>query len=98
MVFPFDGLESPVFPCRGCTRLVPAGVLYCCAPCADAADNGFEVHEYGILGHSKDCDGRMKKRAEQFAIQNGTEPHPLMREETPKISDVRSLFRKYIKE
>jgi predicted phage terminase large subunit-like protein len=40
-----------------CDRTVKPGVLFCCAPCAQAADGGYEIH-----AHSDGCDRRAGER------------------------------------
>jgi hypothetical protein len=41
-----------------CKFLLIGGARYCCGGCAAAAEGGYEVHEYGILGHSDTCARR----------------------------------------
>jgi predicted phage terminase large subunit-like protein len=40
-----------------CLRLVSLGALYCCGPCAQAADGQYEIH-----AHAGDCDERAAER------------------------------------
>jgi hypothetical protein len=46
-------MAETLYKCEnsGCRRLVPAHVLYCCSPCAVAADHGHEIDV-----HSEGCD------------------------------------------
>jgi hypothetical protein len=41
-----------------CDYLLIGGARYCCGGCATADENSYEVHEYGILGHSDTCARR----------------------------------------
>lgn len=49
-------------PCANhlCRGLVIVG--FCCPPCALAAQNGYEIHEDGPLGHSETCMARQRAR------------------------------------
>ena len=46
-----------------CSRLVRKGVEYCCAPCRQAREDGYEIHESGPLGHSEGCNRRHEERS-----------------------------------
>jgi len=46
-----------------CARLVKSGVLYCCAPCAEAA-----AGQYEIEAHSAGCDQRSAERGAARAL------------------------------
>lgn len=41
-----------------CARLISLGAVYCCGPCADAADGRYEIH-----AHTPECDQRAAERA-----------------------------------
>jgi len=47
-------------PCDNelCDRQTSSGAAFCCAGCANAAQNHYEIHEDGILGHSEGCNER----------------------------------------
>jgi hypothetical protein len=51
-----------------CDRAVRANFLgqrqseYCCASCAQADRDGYEIHERGPLAHSPGCDQRHHER------------------------------------
>jgi hypothetical protein len=49
-----------------CGRVVKRGVIYCCAPCAQAAGGNYEIDE-----HSGGCDERAAGRS-----GGGAEPAP----------------------
>ena len=42
-----------------CHRLVSPASIFCCIPCAQASEGGYEIHE-----HSPGCD---KRTAERYA-------------------------------
>jgi hypothetical protein len=44
-----------------CDRMTTAE--YCCAPCRTAAEDSYEIHDDGPLGHSDGCNKRNKKRS-----------------------------------
>jgi predicted phage terminase large subunit-like protein len=50
---------GPYQECRkpDCLRMVSLGAAYCCVPCAEAADGGYEIH-----AHSAGCDQRAAER------------------------------------
>jgi hypothetical protein len=50
------------FACRNplCDRRVTMA-LYCCAPCARAHDDVYEIHEDGPLAHTAACDERTRQ-------------------------------------
>jgi hypothetical protein len=60
-------------PCLNpaCERVVPASYLgarqveHCCAACAQAHEDGYEVHEDGSLAHSTGCDERWEQRRDR---------------------------------
>lgn len=43
-----------------CGRLVPKGTLYCCTPCAVAAEGRYEIDE-----HSDGCNVRFTERSKE---------------------------------
>jgi hypothetical protein len=45
-----------------CDRKIKTSVAYCCYPCSKAHEDGYEIHEEGILGHTRDCNERHKDR------------------------------------
>lgn len=57
--------ELALKPCRNslCSRKVK-NALYCCAMCARAHDQHYEIHEDGPLSHSDTCDQRHAERSE----------------------------------
>jgi phage terminase large subunit GpA-like protein len=44
-----------------CGRRVGGAVEYCCAPCRQAHEGKYEIHESGPLGHSAECEGRVEE-------------------------------------
>lgn len=55
-----------------CNRQTTAD--YCCAPCRQAHNDHYEIHENGILGHSEGCDERHKERCLHLDVKYV--PHP----------------------
>jgi hypothetical protein len=53
----------PVSSCRNpsCEALVTSAA-YCCGPCANAAEGGYEIHEAGLLAHTDFCRTRQALR------------------------------------
>jgi hypothetical protein len=51
-----------------CGRLVAAGSLYCCAPCAESRE-GAEGGGYEIRGHSPGCDDRAAGHGEAVEMR-----------------------------
>jgi len=45
-----------------CDRQTSKGTQYCCAACATAHEDGFEIHPDGPLGHSEGCNKRHAER------------------------------------
>lgn len=43
-----------------CDRLVKPSVAYCCEGCALAHEGRYEIHPDGILGHSEQCNQRLR--------------------------------------
>lgn len=70
MLEPYNKCDNPA-----CRRKVKVGVAYCCTPCWQAHDGGYEIHPAGSLNHSGGCDQRMTQRGGPLpAVQQAPEP------------------------
>jgi len=56
-------------PCNNpmCERRTALGVDYCCAPCAYAHENHYEIHPDGPLGHTASCNDRHTTNSKEKA-------------------------------
>ena len=55
-----------------CNRQTKTGTHYCCAACAQANEDSYEIHPDGPLGHSLGCNERHTARGPWKKLQQIT--------------------------